>query len=265
MLERNGTCKRLQTVSKEVTNEWNFCKQLKTHSSKQYERMRHPTHTGHCGLSACMTSFSQHRTSKRDCAQTRLSALRRKLVSEEATRTEQMGKFWETQHLHERHRLMTLSWQLRRWARQLAAARRTSLESELHRAPNYGRSHELHRLTQLLAGKRIGVRKRLFFHLLGSRPEQDEMKTYVVDIRETEREFQSDVPPLEPLDMGVATRHAQRVLHTRCSAHHSNGTLIDQRNGQKSNAGHPHYSRPLPSVEESLRTDGERNGFGRGG
>ena len=128
------------------------------------------------------TLYSLHRTSKRDDAQTRLSALRRKLVSEQATRTEQMGKFWQTlghlgdyseQHLHARHTLMTLNW-LRRWARQSAAARRTSLESEPHRALKDGRSHEVHRLTQMLGGKRIGVRKRLFFHLPGSRPKQEE-------------------------------------------------------------------------------------------
>ena len=31
--------------------------------------------------------------------------------------------------------------------------------------------------------------------------------------------------------------HAQRALHTPCSAHHSNGTLIDKRNGQKGMMG----------------------------
>ena len=135
------------------------------------------------------TFFSLHRTSKRNDAQTRLSALRRKLVSEQATRGEQMEKFWETcghlgdyfeQHLHARHRLRTLNWQLRRWARQPAAARKTSLESELHRALQDGRSHEIHRLTLLMGGKEIGVRKRIFFSgLPGSRPEQEEMKTHV--------------------------------------------------------------------------------------
>ena len=62
-------------------------------------------------------------------------------------------------------------------------------------------------------------RKRLFFHLLGSRPKQEEMKTHVtmlgarrgldaevVDVRETQREFQADMPPLEPLDMNMVTR-----------------------------------------------------------
>ena len=42
-----------------------------------------------------------------------------------------------------------------------------------------GRSHEAHRLTQLLGGSGIRVRKRLFFHLLGSRPDKEEMKTHV--------------------------------------------------------------------------------------
>ena len=123
------------------------------------------------------TFFSLHRTSKRDDAQKRLSALRRKLVSEQALRREQMGKFWETyghlgdyseQHLHARHRVMSLNWQLRRWTRQSAAARKTSLESDLHRALRNGRSHEVHRLTQLLGGSGIAVPKRLFFHLPGS-------------------------------------------------------------------------------------------------
>ena len=31
--------------------------------------------------------------------------------------------------------------------------------------------------------------------------------------------------------------HAQRALHTPCSAHYSNGTLIDKRNGQKGMQG----------------------------
>ena len=94
-----------------------------------------------------------------------------------------MGKFWETyghlgdyseQHMHARHRLMSLNWQLRRWTRKSAAAQRTSLESDLHRALRNGRSHEVHRLTQLLGGSGIGVPKRLFFHLLGSRPDKEE-------------------------------------------------------------------------------------------
>ena len=54
---------------------------------------------------------------------------------------------------------------------------RTYLESELHRALKGGRSHEVHRLTQLLGGKEIGVSNRL--HLPGPRPEQEETKTHV--------------------------------------------------------------------------------------
>ena len=38
MLETSGTCKRLQAVSREVTNEWNICRQLKTHSSKLIQK-----------------------------------------------------------------------------------------------------------------------------------------------------------------------------------------------------------------------------------
>ena len=77
----------------------------------------------------------------------------------------------------------------------------------MHQALRAGRSHEVHRLTQLLGGKGIGVRRRIFFHLLGSRPEQEELKAHVtmlgargrmdaqvVDKRETGREFQADVP-----------------------------------------------------------------------
>ena len=41
-----------------------------------------------------------------------------------------------------------------------------SLESELRSALKKGRSHEVHKLTQLLSGRGIGVRNRLFFHLL---------------------------------------------------------------------------------------------------
>ena len=54
-----------------------------------------------------------------------------------------------------------------------------SLESELRRALHKGRSHEVHMLTQLLGEKGIGVRKRLFFHLLGSRPDREEMEAHV--------------------------------------------------------------------------------------
>ena len=49
--------------------------------------------------------------------------------------------------------------------------------------------------------------------------------------------------------------HAQRAFHTPCSAHNSNGTLIDKRNRKK--------SRPLPPVEKSICSNGERNGIGR--
>ena len=51
--------------------------------------------------------------------------------------------------------------------------------------------------------------------------------------------------------------------HTPCSAHCSNGTLIDKRDGQKGIAGHNNYSHRLPSVDKSLRSNGERNVFGR--
>ena len=85
-----------------------------------------------CMRELAQTFFSVDRTYKRDDAQKRLSALRRKLISEQALRR-YLGDYSE-QHLHARHRLMSLSWQLRRWTRQSAAARRTSLESDLHRA-----------------------------------------------------------------------------------------------------------------------------------
>ena len=35
----------------------------------------------------------------------------------------------------------------------------------------------------------------------------------------------------------LVSAHAQRALHTPCSAHHSNGTLIDKRNRQKGMLG----------------------------
>ena len=91
-----------------------------------------------CMREPAQTFFSLHLTSKRDDAQKRLSALRCKLVSEQAIRREKMGKFWETyghlgdyseQQLHARHRLMSLIWHMRRWTRQSAAARRTSLKN----------------------------------------------------------------------------------------------------------------------------------------
>ena len=236
-----------------------------------------------------------------------------------------MGTFWETsghlrdyseQHLDVRHRLLNLNWQLRRWSRQAAADRRISLETELHKAMRDSRSHEIHRLTQMLGGRGVGVRKRLFFHLPGSRPDKEEMRTHVtvpgakgrmdaqvVDIEETLREFQTDLhmvtrakkilfctakelakghrrraaprwsAPAELFLMCVSpsylsegprrlegigveeitkeakkcTRaksewvsvlvHAQRALHTPCSAHYCNGTLIDKRNGQKGMLG----------------------------
>ena len=90
-----------------------------------------------CMRETAQTFPSLHRTSKRNDAQKRLSTLRCKLVSEQAIRREQMGMFWETyghmgdyseQHLHTRHRLTSLNWQLRRWDRQFAAARRASTE-----------------------------------------------------------------------------------------------------------------------------------------
>ena len=86
IMETLGTCKRLQIVSREVTNEWNFCKRMRTHSSKlnisskQCERIRPPPSPAHWTLRVeCMreparTFFSLHRTSKRDDAQTRLSS-----------------------------------------------------------------------------------------------------------------------------------------------------------------------------------------------
>ena len=134
-----------------------------------------------------------------------------------------MGMLWETyghlgdyseQHRHARHRLMSLNWQL------------TSLESDLPRALRNGSCHEVRRLTQLPGGSGIGVRKRLFFHVPGSRPDKEEMKTHVtmpramggmdaqvVDIGETEREFQADLPSHEPLDMNMVTR-AKTILST---------------------------------------------------
>ena len=75
-----------------------------------------------CMREPAPTFFSLHHTSKRRTEAT-------------VGRREQMGKFWETykhlgdypeQHLHARHKLMSLNWQLRQWTRQTAAARRTS-------------------------------------------------------------------------------------------------------------------------------------------
>ena len=63
-------------------------------------------------------TFFLHRTAKGNDAQKKLSTLRLILVSEHATRREQMGKFGETyghlsgyseQHLHARHRLVELA------------------------------------------------------------------------------------------------------------------------------------------------------------
>ena len=69
----------------------------------KFEALREdPTNDAHWALwTECMrepaqTFFSLNRTSKRDDVKRRLSALQRKLVSEQAIRREQMGKFWET-------------------------------------------------------------------------------------------------------------------------------------------------------------------------
>ena len=65
----------------------------------------------------------------------------------------------------------------------------------------------------------IGVHKRLFFHLPktnhvtmpGARGGMD---AEVVDIRETEGEFQADMPLLEPLDMNMVTRGKTILFRT---------------------------------------------------
>ena len=193
------------------------------------------------------------------------------------------------------------------------------LESEVRDALKKWQKPRSAQIDAAAGWKGIRVRKRLFFHLPGTRPEQEEtmpgargrMDAQAVDIREMEREFQADMPPLEPLDMNMVTRaktiffstakelakgsrrtaaprwsapaelflvcaspsylsvgawrlegisveeirksakkctraegelvsvlaHAQRALHTPCSAHHSNGTMIDKRNGQKGMLG----------------------------
>ena len=92
-----NTASENQTVSRGVTNEVNFCKRLKTHlsksnrSSKQYE-IRHPTHTGHSGsvargnLPELSSAYTARPRERETMHKTRLPALRRKLVSEQATR-----------------------------------------------------------------------------------------------------------------------------------------------------------------------------------
>ena len=79
----------------------------------------------------------------------RLSALRRKLVKKHSAenRWESIGRHagtWATARTAQAH------------VAELAAARRTSLESDLHRALRNGRRHEVHRLTQLLGGSGVG-------------------------------------------------------------------------------------------------------------
>ena len=133
---------------------WTNHVRKRSRHTKRCERIRHLTHTGHSGSIACRIFFSLHRSIKRDDAQARLSALRGKVVSEQGVRREQMGKFWETyghmggcseQHLHARHRLASLNWQMDK----TAVGRQKSLESKLHRTLRDGRSHEVQRLTQM--------------------------------------------------------------------------------------------------------------------
>ena len=79
-----------------------------------------------CMSEFARTFFSLHRTSQTDDTQARLSALRRKLASEQALHGKQMGMLYVTYgHLGDH------SWHLRQWTRQPAAARIISLESEL--------------------------------------------------------------------------------------------------------------------------------------
>ena len=158
-LETNGNCTRLQTVFKGVTNGWNFCMRLTTLSAPTPDARWAPW--VECMREPARTFFSLHRTSKRDDAQTRLSALHKQLA---VNRWESVGRHTGTGETTVNNtcmhgRLMTLkNLQMRRWTRPSAAARRTALESELHRPLKDGRSHGVRRLTQLLGGKGVGVR-----------------------------------------------------------------------------------------------------------
>ena len=80
---------------------------------------------------------------------------------------------------------------------------KTSLESELHRALKDARSHKVHILTQLLGEKGIGVRNVSSFTCLDLAPNKREGEWMLKwsTSGKTEREFQADMPPLEPLDM----------------------------------------------------------------
>ena len=91
---------------------------------------------------------------------------------------------------------------------------------------------EVHRLTQLLGGDGIGVRKRLFIHLPN---DKEKMKTHVtlpgasgrmdaqvVDIEDVEREIQADMPPLEPLDMNMVRRAKTILFSTAQKLAHGN-------------------------------------------
>ena len=203
--------------------------------SKNYALRKCPTPDAHwvlwmdCMKEPARTFFSLQSTSKRNDVKTRFSLLRRKLVSEQARRREEMGKFWDTyghlgdyseQHLHTgeiEFAIVSMDETGRRSSKNVTGIRLCS-------ALDKGRSHQVHRLTQLLGGRGIGVRKRLFFHLPGSPPDREDITTHVtkpgamegmdaevVDIGETDREFQADMPPLEPMDMNML-RRARSIL-----------------------------------------------------
>ena len=109
------------------------------------------------------------------------------------------------------------------------AAQRTSLENELYQALRAGRSHEVHRLTQLLGGRGIGVHKRLFFHPRGSRPDVEDMKAHVKMTGSTRRRGRKcgghqkhgkrclgglATSRLEPLDPNMVTKAREILFRT---------------------------------------------------
>ena len=152
MLGSDGTCKRSQIACRRETNEWNVCLQAVDSSFEKAKSRIHmlrekPKADAHWALwvdcellkrSSAYIAHPRETTHRSDCRHCVANWVLNKHSAEK-----QMGKFLETcghlgdyseQHLHARHRLTSLNWQLRRWTRQSAAARRTSVGSDLHRA-----------------------------------------------------------------------------------------------------------------------------------
>ena len=160
--------------------------------------------------------FSLQRVSKRN-------DVKNVCVGAEARHWEKIGKFWEThghlgdyseQHLHARHILLNLSWQLRPMDKTVRCrsnnvigirATQSTAQGQMPRSPHIdtaaGRERHRGPQTSLLPPARISTRPRGDGSTHYDARAKGRMDAEVVDIGETEREFQADMPPLQPMDM----------------------------------------------------------------